>query len=157
MTMFMVLSSWLSHCVSSPGSSDVHTAWSSDMCLIFWDMSDTELDAASQAFDSSHASGHLAVLILHNINCYLSLALCFSPGSVTDTDTEYRDISNTDTDTEVGIPNTEKYRIPTKKYRKNDINQYFNFLNTTPSWSEFTPVLAANTARLNHFNDPYIQ
>jgi len=30
-----------------------------------------------------------------------------SPGSVTDTDTE------------VGIPSTEKYRIPKKKYRKN--------------------------------------
>jgi len=26
--------------------------------------------------------------------------------------------SNTDSDTDVGITNTEKYRIPTKKYRK---------------------------------------
>ena len=33
----------------------VHTAWRSDMCLIFSDMSDTELGAASQAFDSGHA------------------------------------------------------------------------------------------------------
>ena len=38
---------------------------------------------------------------------YNTLLVYVSPGSVTDTDTE------------VGIPNTEKYRIPKKKYRKN--------------------------------------
>jgi len=35
-----------------------------------------------------------------------------------DTDTEYRGISKYDTDTEVGIPNIEKYRIPKKNTEK---------------------------------------
>ena len=65
---------------------------------------------------------------------YNTLLVYVSPGSVTDTDTEV--FQNTDTDTEVGIPNTEKYRISKKKYRKQSVNRYFNFVNTTLSWSE---------------------
>jgi len=49
------------------------------------------------------------------------------------------------------IPNTEE------KILKKSVNRYFNFVNTTPSWSEFTSVLAANSTRLNHFHDPSIQ
>ena len=64
---------------------------------------------------------------------------------------------NTDTDTEVGIPNTEKYRIPKKKIPKND-KSVFQFCKYKYIVIRvFTPVLAANSARLNHFHDPSIQ
>ena len=76
-----------------------------------------------------------------------------SPGSVSNTTTNTEVFQNTNTNTKVGIPNTEYRRKNTKK----TINWYFNFVNTTHSWSEFTPVLAANSARLNHFHDPSIQ
>jgi len=51
--------------------------------------------------------------VIRNVHC---VRIKTSPGSVTDTDTE------------VSIPNTEKYRIPKKKYRKTrreqDVRRY---------------------------------
>ena len=62
-----------------------------------------------------------------------------SPGSVADTDTEYRGISKYRYRCRYSkyrkIPNTEE------KISKKTINQYFNFVNKTPSWSQFTSVL----------------
>ena len=44
-----------------------------------------------------------------------------SPGSITDTDTEYTEVfQNTDTDTEVSIPNTEQRNNTEEKISKND-------------------------------------
>jgi len=62
---------------------------------------------------------HVFVLCHVETTLYL-VRVCASPGSVTDTDTE------------VGIPNTEKYRIPKKKYQKKTINRYFNFVKQPP-------------------------
>ena len=49
-----------------------------------------------------------------------TIVLTSSPGSVTDTDTE------------VGIPNTEKYRIPKKKYWKKNDKSVFQFCKYNP-------------------------
>ena len=104
-----------------------------------------------------HKTNYTTCIVNMSQSRFIRIRSCTSPGSVTDTDTEYRGISKyryryrSRYSKYRKIPNTEE-KIP-KKIGKS----VFQFCKYNPSLSEFPPVLAANSARLNHFHDPSIQ